>query len=303
MREEKSVKDSKKESGDYTKDVAVPTENLSNISPRDVDPDMAQRVLEFLNSARTAKEIADTIELAEERDVGINTAEQIMSRRAQLGQFKSLEDIASIPTIGPNRFTDIVLSLGGIKIQVEPERALFNTLILKNPNYFGNIKSPLQPVKVISSNTKYEELKCVGYNPQFKRLEAVVHVKLEVGYGSGICSKGSQEYVRFYIDWNNSGIWSDLGLVSFTAYNITGKKPLEYDVTLFIDPKEKFCLFENLPRVKAILSWNFPPPPNTPSHIPVWGNVKDSCIQIDAWKFFVLKRSSQGNKVEGYTRT
>lgn len=270
--------------------MSIPIERVSNISPKNVDPEISKKVLDFLNSARTSNEIAKAINFAEDNDVvGSEIADQIISKRLELGQFKSLEDVEGISGVGPQRFTDIVSSVGGIEIQVEPERGLFSVFILKNPNYFGNIKSPLQPVKVILSNTKYEELKCVGYNPQFKRLEAVVHIKQEVGYGSGICSKGSPEYVRFYIDWNNNGVWSDIGIVKFTAYNIAGKKPLEYDVTLIIDPKEWFCKFENLPKVRAILSWNSPPPANVPNYSPVWGNVTESRIQIDTRKFILVK--------------
>src|SRR5688572_16677781 len=64
------------------------------------------------------------------------------------------------------------------------ERNNFRSLILKNPNYFGNIKnSPFKSVLSIKSNTTYEEIGCVGYQPQFKRLEAVVFTKKPYGYG------------------------------------------------------------------------------------------------------------------------
>ncbi len=270
--------------------IAKGRETFSTISPKDVSEEDTRKILEFLNSAKTSKEIAEAIEFHGEKDIGIKVAERIISRRAELGgQFRSLQDVEDVKTVGPKRFTDIVLAAAGRNIQVEPERLQFRALILKNPNYFGNIKAPFEPVKIIASNTSYEELKCVGYNPQFERLEAVVHIKQQSGYGTGICSVGTPEYVRFYIDWNNNGTWTDLGLVSFNAYNIPGLKPLEYDVTLNIDPTEKFCTVENLPKVRAILSWNFPPPANTPGFIPVWGNVRESRIQIDSIKFILPK--------------
>ena len=58
---------------------------------------------------------------------------------------------------------------------VEQERTLFRSLILQNPNFFGNLKgSAFKSVKSVTSNTTYEELKCVGFHPQLNRLEAVV---------------------------------------------------------------------------------------------------------------------------------
>lgn len=162
----------------------------------------------------------------------------------------------------------------------EVERTNFRALLLTNPNYFGNKGvSKFQPVKQKKNDTSYEELKCVGYNPHVKQLHAVVHVKRDYGYRGGICSPGSTEYVGFFIDWNNDGHWIDAGLTHFTAFDLPGDKPLEYSVTLDIDPKEKECAIENLPKVRAILSWD--DKPDDPNYIPVWGNVVEARIQID----------------------
>ena len=55
------------------------------------------------------------------------------------------------------------------------ERAAFKGLLLANPNYFGTlVKSPFTPVLQVSGNTFYEELGCVGYQPQQEMLEGVV---------------------------------------------------------------------------------------------------------------------------------
>src|SRR5262249_31925807 len=105
--------------------------------------------------------------------------------------------------------------------QFERERRQFRALILANPNYFGNIKvSPFKPALSIQSNTTYEEIGCVGFQPQFNRLEAVVYVKRPSGYGGDVCSSGTPEYVRFYLSCDNGATWQDLGLTSFTAYDI-----------------------------------------------------------------------------------
>ncbi len=174
------------------------------------------------------------------------------------------------------------------------ERSRFRQLILAKPNYFGNL-SPASDdfvLKVIS-NTVYEEIKCVGYRPRFEELEAVVYIKQPGGYGGGICSDGTPEYVRFYLSFDDGVTWKDQGLASFTARNIPegtqGAKQLEYDVTLKVDPPRKLCFGDNLIMARAILSWNFPPPADEPDFKPVWGNVHDTHIQVDPLGLIPIK--------------
>ncbi len=260
----------------------------ASIKPNQLNENEIKSILDFLNNTKDASSIAAKIEVIGERDIGIKIAEAIVAKRAEIGGFKSLDDVMSVPGIGEKRFTDIAVSV--LAREVEPERIYFKQLLLQNPNYFGNIKdSMLEPVKPLKLSTKYEELMCIGYNPPSKRLEAVVHIKQSFGYGGGVCSAGTQEYVRFFIDWNNDGNWKDVGMVSFTVYNILGEKPLEYAVTLAIDVDDVFCKVEKLPKVRAILSWNVMPPANDPNWVPVWGNVKDTQIQIDTFKWLPLK--------------
>jgi hypothetical protein len=163
----------------------------------------------------------------------------------------------------------------------EHERTHFRALVLANPNYFGNLKeSPYKPVKELLENTTYEVLACVGLNPQFGRLEAVVNINLDFGYAGDICSAGTPEYVRFYVSSDGGVTWQDMGITSFTAHDIPGPKPLEYAVTLQVALGQQICLVENLARVRAILSWDYAPPANTPSFVPTWGNVLEADVQI-----------------------
>lgn len=170
------------------------------------------------------------------------------------------------------------------------ERAAFKALLLTNQNYFGNLlESPFKPVLPISGNTHYEELACVGYHPQQERLEAVVYVYQPSGYGTDICGPGSPEYVRFYLSFDNGATWQDQGITSFQAHNIPegtdGGKRLEYAVSLAVDPKRKLCFFDSLILVRAILSWNNPPPANQPNWTPVWGNRREVPIQVEPRRF------------------
>ena len=175
----------------------------------------------------------------------------------------------------------------GPQPRVEIERTRFKSFLLQNPNYFGNLEaSDFKPIKVIKGNTTFEQMICVGLNPPYDRLEAVVQIKKENGYGGDICSLGSLEYVRFYVDLFDNGVWHDVGVSSVRVHDIPGEKPICYAVRRDFNSFRKFCLFENIVKVRAILQWNVPPPANSPNYTPVWGNVVNVQVQIRPLKFF-----------------
>jgi hypothetical protein len=141
-------------------------------------------------------------------------------------------------------------------------------------------------------NTKYEELTDFGLYPEQDLLEAFINVKLSYGYSGDLCSNGSFEYVRFFIDWNNNGNYldpdEDMGITRVNVHDIpntptnclSNTKPLTYSVYLKIDPDKWFCETPQLVKVRAILSWQHEPTAGDPSYIPVWGNVVDKWVQI-----------------------
>ena len=171
--------------------------------------------------------------------------------------------------------------------RIPKERAKFKQLLSANPNYFGNApETGLPPVQEISGNTNYEELSCVGYSLDLRQLEATVEVKLPFGYSGLLCSPGSTEYVRFYVDYGAG--WQDVGVAAFNSHDLPNdrdcagdpNKPLTYVLALEIDPQSDWCRRPVLPAVRAILSWNLMPPPGNPSWVPIWGNTLDDHIQI-----------------------
>jgi DNA uptake protein ComE-like DNA-binding protein len=256
----------------------------------DVDPEEEIKILEFLNTVETAEEIARTVEFPDEPDIGMEVAEKILAKRNKIGSFSNLKEFMDVKGVGPKRFTELVSAVTGKYEVAEMERTFFKHLTAINPNYFGNLKdSSFEAVKMMANRTTYEELKCIGFNPRFERVEAVIHIKKPSGYGGNICSGGTPEYIRFYVDWDDTDMWEDLGVLSFRSCNIPGEKPLEYAVSIPLDAKKKWCTIENLPKVRAILSWNTPPPANTPDFVPVWGNSLDAYVQVDALRFVLLK--------------
>jgi hypothetical protein len=165
------------------------------------------------------------------------------------------------------------------------ERANFAQLLSVNPNYFGNAPgSGLDPVFPLADDTTYEELKCVGFNSLLNQLSATIEVKLPYGFGGDLCTNGSYEYVRFFVDYG--GGWSDVGYVSVNTHDIANDTdckgvpilPLQYTLSLAFIPASKNCSSPVLPDIRAILSWD-QLPPSDPNFHPTWGNHVDQHVQ------------------------
>jgi hypothetical protein len=172
--------------------------------------------------------------------------------------------------------------------RVEKTRTAFRSLIAGNPNYFGSLpESDFKIVKAMASNTSFEALTSVGYNPATRRLYATFEVRKPTGYSGDLCDDGSTEYVRFFVD-HGAG-WVDAGLVATDVHNIPAGKdcanrnlhPLVESLEQPYDPPRKWCTNPQLPNLRAILSWNVAPPAGNPNYIPAYGNVMECNIQID----------------------
>lgn len=139
---------------------------------------------------------------------------------------------------------------------------------------------------LVNQITDWEELMCVGYNPELSQLMAIVSIKRETGYNSNLCSSGSTEYVRFFIDWGQNNGFQDIGLTSFKVYNVPdnasgSQHPLKYMVYLPLDDENyrKCCDTPVILKVRAVLSWNIIPSLD-PDDNPHFGNVVDVNIQL-----------------------
>ncbi len=167
------------------------------------------------------------------------------------------------------------------------ERSSYPQLIASNPNYFGNFgTSQFKAVKVIQNDTTYEQITCLGFNPNTSVLEAVVQIKQPTGYDGDSCTSGSYEYIRFYVDYGSG--FEDLGVVAINVHDVpdaldcakAAEKPLSFAASVAFQPKTNWCAFPVLPKVRAVLSWQTVPPANAPAYSPVWGNHLDAHIQI-----------------------
>jgi hypothetical protein len=134
-------------------------------------------------------------------------------------------------------------------------------------------------------NTTYEEVICAGLNTASDILGAVVYIKKPSGYSGDLCKTGSTEYVAFWADWNNDGIFDEyLGTANVEVHDIA-KFPaggLYYSVLLPANftRRLKACNNPNIIRLRAVLSWAVPPSIIDPNDLNYWGNRLDVVVQI-----------------------
>jgi hypothetical protein len=174
--------------------------------------------------------------------------------------------------------------------KIEAERSHFQYMLAKNPNYFGNIPgSKIKPNLKLIANSSYEQLTCVGYNPDTGNMEATFSIKRSYGYSGNLCSAGSSEFIRFYLDFHDGAGFIDQGVVAVNVHDIPEVKdcngntvfPIIYVATLKkTSSKFFYCDTPILPTLRAILSWSSNPPANAPNWPPVWGSVMDCDVQL-----------------------
>jgi len=158
--------------------------------------------------------------------------------------------------------------------------------------------------------TNWEQVTCAGYNPYYQRLESVVSVKQETGYNGNLCSNGSLEYVRFFVDFHDGAGFQDMGYTSFKVANISNapagpQHPLSYLAFLVIDDKKhrKFldCDHAVIPTLRAVLSWNSIPSSN-PNQSPHYGNHIDVKIQLDRKPWIWWKDVVEIAKIKDFSK-
>lgn len=167
-----------------------------------------------------------------------------------------------------------------------PERLQFTHLLATNPNYFGTAGGELQKkFKVVfpqQGDISYEHLHCIGLKPEENLLEGILHIKKPFGYGGGLCTDGSLEYVAFYIDYEDgNGFVSTGPAATVNVHNLksTSSGEIWYAVRQTFEPKNlESCKKPQVVKLRAILSWE--QPPTGPDFKPVWGNKVEAWVQL-----------------------
>ncbi|MDX2504025.1 MAG: hypothetical protein QNL62_06060 [Gammaproteobacteria bacterium] len=123
------------------------------IQPEEVGAEIRFRIIDFLNNVNTAQEILIATEIPDEVDIGIKLSQRILDEREALGgSFTSLNQIAGVRLIGPERFTEIILGL---------------------TNYFNNFSNTLsiniQPMleEVLRLKKELENMGGIDGGPQY----------------------------------------------------------------------------------------------------------------------------------------
>lgn len=85
------------------------------LEPEDLGTAETAQVLEFLNRATSAEELAQLIEFPDELDIGVKLGQRVLDARVVAGgTFTNLAQVAAVTYIGPERFTEICAAALGL---------------------------------------------------------------------------------------------------------------------------------------------------------------------------------------------
>jgi hypothetical protein len=151
-------------------------------------------------------------------------------------------------------------------------------------------KKDNQIQNINSGDVRFEELCCVGFNPEDSTLEAIIKIKQETGYGGDLTTNGSLENVGFWITPSTEQIQVPnpnfnsiyIGTTSVSVFDISRKnksnnllnpdyyivQPLYYSVKLQLTPDTiKYIINSNiflgnismiglqLAKIHCVLAW------------------------------------------------
>ena len=94
---------------------------IVHLEPSDLSPLQAQQMIDFLNRATSAQQLARDIDFPGEPDIGVRLGQRLLDARAALGgAFTAVAQVRAVRLIGPDRFTEICVAALGFA----PERWL-----------------------------------------------------------------------------------------------------------------------------------------------------------------------------------
>lgn len=182
-------------------------------------------------------------------------------------------------TTSPNALQPALELIYLATLQPELASQSLRKLLLSNPSYFRSL--PEKSFKVVLNmygDTTFESLGSVSYIPLLEQLYASVQLKRDWGYSPQMRDSSSREYVRFYLSLDRGATWHNEGLTAITVSDEPGTRTRIHLVTKRIDLRARLQSAKHPALVRAILSWNTPPPPDAPDWTPLWGNVVEARI-------------------------
>ncbi len=147
-------------------------------------------------------------------------------------------------------------------------------------------QSSISQLSEIDADVTFEQLECLGLEGGYglERLVATFLIKRSSGYGGGLCTAGSTEYVAFWADWDDTCEYTYLGTVGVQVHDIASMPAggLVYSAVLPVNLSNHRnpCNTPKIGRVRAVLSWATPPSTTDPNALTYWGNLLDTHVQI-----------------------
>jgi hypothetical protein len=184
--------------------------------------------------------------------------------------------------VEPKRF--VFPAYQEIKLSTDASPGALTALTTSLAKFDIDINDLVLGIEDTTGDVSYEELEDVGLDYNQEKLVATYRVKKQSGFSGGLCSKGSTEYVAFWVDFNGDCKWQYLDTVAVKAYDFS---PLPggglcYTAVLPVDLSKirRGCNKPLIGRVRAVLSWNTPPSKVDPSKVPHWGNRLNAHVLI-----------------------
>jgi len=224
------------------------------------------------------------IKLPDEIAQSVNLGQQVKAAPAKALSPAELHELYAKTEVPQHRYLANLLSSATSAPTVAGAKKIAEKAAVK----FGGI-SDVNLIDVVGNflntngDTAYEQLDCIGLDPNLSQLAGVLEIKQGAGYDGGPCTTGSTEYVAFWVDWG-----SGLEYVGTTSVNVHDFSPipaggLHYNVFLPVDLLSHAKPCSSGPQtalVRAVLSWNTPPSTTNPFAPVVWGNSLDGLILI-----------------------
>jgi hypothetical protein len=132
-------------------------------------------------------------------------------------------------------------------------------------------------------SSEYEQLHCIGLDPDTGKLTGVLRVKHGCGYSGRPGTAGSREYVSFWVDWGFGFEYQGTASVTVHDFGCLPPAGLEYTVSLPVDLLTRMqtrIAGAKTVKVRAVLSWNTTPSTTDSNALVVWGNTMESRISI-----------------------
>ena len=164
------------------------------------------------------------------------------------------------------------------------------TNIIENIEAWKNLglnwQGAVAALNEVDANVSYEQLECLGLEGAYglEKLVATFVIKQPTGYGGGLCTAGSTEYVAFWADWDDTCQYTYVGTVGVQVHDIASIPAggLVYAAVLPVNLSQHRnpCNTPKIARVRAVLSWAVPPSTSDPNALTYWGNRLDTHVQI-----------------------